>query len=245
MSCHWTTPQRRLHPRTRQLESRTFRRVPACKSSLIERLCKHARTLSGRVRTTRRRIGALVSAALALLLGACAPVVTAAKAVVARTPSPPCPGANMLPASTNAAAIGAATVCLINQLRGLHHRHLLGANRYLQRVATGQVRQMVRWSYFADVRPSGQTPAALIASTGYAAHAARLATGENIGWGTGAETTPAAMVAGWMASPSHRALILARVFHDIGVGVSPRLPGNLRRGPLGALYAVEFGARAG
>jgi uncharacterized protein YkwD len=245
MSCHWTTPQQRLHPRTRQRQIRTVRRALACKSSLIPRFCKHARTLSGRARTTRRRIGALVSAALALLLGACAPLVAAARAVVARTASPPCPGANMLPGASNAAAIGAATVCLINQLRGLHHRHRLGANRSLQRVATAQVRQMVHWNYFADVRPSGQTPAALIASSGYAAHGGSVASGQNIGWGTGAETTPAAMVAGWMASPSHRALILARVFHDIGVGVSPRLPGNLGRGPLGAVYAVEFGARAG
>ena len=134
-------------------------------------------------------------------------------------------------------------MCLINQLRGLHHLRVLGANRCLQRVATGQVRQMVRLNYFADVRPSGQTPGALIASTGYAAHAASLATGENIGWGTGPEATPASMVAGWMASPSHRALLLGRAFHDIGAGVVPRLPWRLGR--LGAVYAVEFGARAG
>ena len=197
------------------------------------------------MRTTRRRIGALISAALPVLLGVCAPVVAVARAAVARKASPPCPGADLRPANANAAAIGAATVCLINQLRGRHHLRVLGANGYLQRVATGQLRQMVRWNYFADVRPSGQTPAALIASTGYAAHAASLATGENIGWGTTAEATPASMVAGWMASPPHRAVILARAFHDIGVGVWPRLPGSLGRGPLGAVYAVEFGARAG
>src|SRR5437660_19253 len=78
-----------------------------------------------------------------------------------------------------------------------------------------------------------------------AAHAARLSTGQNIRWGTGAETTPASMVRAWMASPAHRALILSGAFHDVGVAISTRLPAMLAQGPGGALYAVEFAARAG
>jgi uncharacterized protein YkwD len=190
-------------------------------------------------------MGALVSALLPLLMGMCALVVAAARAVAARKPSPRCPGVDLRPAPANAAAIGDATVCLINQLRGWHHQRALRANRSLQRVATGQVRHMVRWNYFGDVRPSGQTPAGLIARTGYAAHAAHLATGENIGWGTGDEATPAAMVAGWMASPPHRAVILGRAFRDIGAGMWAQLPGRLGQGSPGAVYAVELGARAG
>lgn len=196
------------------------------------------------MRTTPRRVGVLISAALSVFPGACAPILAAARAVVARKPSPPCPGADLRPARYNAATIGATTVCLINQLRGFHHLRALRTNRSLARVASGQVREMVRFRYFADVRPSGETPGTLIASTGYAAHAASLATGENIGWGTGGEATPASMVAGWMASPPHRALILARAFRDIGVGMWPSVPWR-SDGPLGAVYAVEFGARAG
>ena len=197
------------------------------------------------MRTTRRRFGALVSAALPLLLGVLAPVVAAARAVVARRPSPPCPGANLRPGPENTPAVTAATVCLLDQLRQSHHLRALRANRYLQRVASGQVRHMVRWNYFADVPPAGPPPGALIASSRYGAHATKLATGQNIGWGTGGDGTPARMVSAWMASPPHRALILGGSFQNIGVAISTRLPAILHHGPQGALYAVEFAARAG
>jgi uncharacterized protein YkwD len=196
------------------------------------------------VRTTPWTVGALISAALPLLLGALTPVVAAAKAVVARRPALPCPGADLRPAPANAGAVAAATLCLINQVRHGYHLGALRANRYLQRVAAGQVRQMVHWNYFADVRPTGQTPKDLIASSRYAAHAARLSTGQNIGWGTGRKATPANMVAAWMASPPHRALILRRAFNDVGVGVALQLPEVVGHHRQGALYAVEFAARA-
>jgi uncharacterized protein YkwD len=184
-----------------------------------------------------------VSAALPLLLGMLAPVVAAARAVVARLPAPPCPGAELRPGPANAAAAGAATVCLINQLRTSDHLRALRANRYLQRVAGRQVREMVRLNYFADLPPAGPPFSALIASSRYAAHAARLQTGQNIGWGTGEDGTPASMVATWMASPPHRALILRSAFGDIGVAISPRLPAVLASGVPGGLYAVDFAAR--
>jgi uncharacterized protein YkwD len=187
----------------------------------------------------------VLSTALSLLLGLLAPVLAAAKAVAARAPAPPCPGAEERPAPWNAAAVSASTMCLINQLRSSYHLHTLHANGYLQRVASGQVRQMVHWNYFADTPPAGKSSGALIASSRYGAKAARLSTGQNIGWGTGGDGTPASIVSTWMASPPHRALILARAFHDIGVGISARLPAILDHGPLGAVYAVEFAARAG
>jgi uncharacterized protein YkwD len=171
-------------------------------------------------------------------------VVAAAKAVATRLPVPACAGAELRPGPSNMPTVTAATVCLLNQVRSTYHLTALRANGYLQRVAAAQVGQMVRWNYFADVRPSGATPSTLIASTRYAAHAARLQTGQNIGWGTGQDATPASMVAAWMASPPHRALILARSFRDVGVGITMRLPTVLGEGPKGAVYAVEFAARA-
>jgi uncharacterized protein YkwD len=196
------------------------------------------------VRTTRRRLGALITVVLPFLLGMLGPVVAAARAVVARLPEPPCPGADLRPVPGNAAAVGVATLCLINQLRNSHHLRALRSNRSLQRIAAKQVRQMVLWDYFADLPPVGRAPGALIASSRYAAHAARLSTGQNIGWGTGVEATPASMVAAWMASPPHRALILAGYFRDGGVGISTSLPAVLDQGRRGGLYAVEFAARA-
>jgi len=182
---------------------------------------------------------------LPLFVGVLAPIVAAARAAAARRPAPPCPGADLRPGPADAAAVDAATVCLINQARTARHLHAVRANRYLQRVASGQVRQMVRWNYFADAPPSGRSAARLIASSRYAAHSAGLSTGQNIGWGTGANATPASLVRAWMASPPHRALILAGAFQDVGVAISTRLPTMLDRGAGGALYAVEFAARAG
>jgi uncharacterized protein YkwD len=173
-----------------------------------------------------------------------APVLAAAKSAVARRAALPCPGADLRPAPGDAGAVTAATLCLVNQLRGSYHLGALRANHYLQRVALGQVRHMVHWNYFADAPPSGLASGELIASSRYGARAARLATGQNIGWGTGADATPRSMVAAWMASPPHRALILARGFRDAGVAVSMRLPAVLDQGSGGAVYALEFAARS-
>jgi uncharacterized protein YkwD len=167
----------------------------------------------------------------------------ASAVAVAKRASSTCPGASLRPTDANSPAVDAATACLINRVRVANRLRPLHVNRYLQGVASGQVGEMVRWNYFADVRPSGQTPGRLIASSRYAIRAASLSTGQNIGWATGAYTTPANMVATWMNSPPHRAVILAGDFHGMGVGVAPTLPSVLQQGRFGAIYAVEFGAR--
>ena len=197
------------------------------------------------MRTSRRIFRALISAVLPVLLGILAPVLAAARAVAARRPPQPCQGANVVPNAADAEAVEHATECLINRVRASRGLRALHHNRALQRVASGQVRQMVRWDYFADVRPTGQTAGALIASTHYAAHRGQLAIGQNIGWATGTETTPAHMVSAWMHSRPHRAVILEARFRDIGAGMAPALPSVLRRGRHGAVYSVEFAARAG
>jgi uncharacterized protein YkwD len=60
------------------------------------------------------------------------------------------------------------------------------------------------------------------------------ALGENIAAGY---PTPEAVVAGWMASPGHRANILSPNFTEMGVGVSSALTS------LGTYWTQEFGAR--
>jgi uncharacterized protein YkwD len=61
------------------------------------------------------------------------------------------------------------------------------------------------------------------------------AVGENIAAGY---PSPEAVVAGWMASPGHRANILNPDYHELGVG----LAGG---GKFGAYWTQEFGARPG
>jgi uncharacterized protein YkwD len=155
----------------------------------------------------------------------------------------PCANAGLVPNGRNGAAVDAATLCLIDRIRARHALHGLRANHQLHAVADSQVASMLRWNYFADIRPSGQTPLALVAVTPYRGHTSGISVGQDIAWASGGAGTPAHIVAEWMASPPHRAIILTAAYRDAGVAVKPALPSVLRRGRRGAVYAFEFGVR--
>jgi uncharacterized protein YkwD len=190
-------------------------------------------------------MGIWISGALATALLVCA-------CLLAALGSPPsaagagavgCPGANLRPSPTNTRAVDRATLCLIDQVRAADRRHPLRANSALGGVAGSQVASMVRSDYFSDVRPTGQTPLSLVVHTRYKTDAAGISVGQNIAWGSTAYSTPAHIVAEWMASRPHREVMLSGEFHDAGVAVTPALPSVLHAGHSGAVYAVEFGVR--
>ena len=186
----------------------------------------------------RRKINAVLAAAPLLCLSTAGATTASASA-----PARPCPDAGLSPSPVNAASIDAATLCLVNQMRAAYGLHALHANRELRVLATSQVNAMVRWDYFADNRPPGVTPMALIASTHYPAHTRSLSIGQNIGWGTSGYATPISIVAAWMASPSHRKIILTGEYREAGAGVTAAVPPVLEPDFPGATYAIEFGAR--
>ncbi len=134
-------------------------------------------------------------------------------------------------------------MCLVNAVRAAHHLHLLHANPALSSVAATQVRQMLALDYFADVGPSGQTPQAAIAASSYPRPAGGFTMGQNLAWGTGQMTSPATIVAAWMASPPHRAIILDPAFRDAGAAVVASVPAVVESAGAGATYAMEFGVR--
>jgi len=194
------------------------------------------------LRARTSRLGSRLFAALVSGLLACAGALAGDCAVAGATVAG-CAGANLRPSPANVAAVEAATLCLIDRARGAHHLRPVRSNRDLGTVAFSQVRTMVLRDYFADVRPSGQTPMSLIAVTRYPAHAGRISVGQNIAWGTGRFATPARIVSEWMASRAHREIILTGEYRDAGVAVTPAVPSVLHVGRRGATYAVEFGAR--
>ena len=158
----------------------------------------------------------------------------------------PCPGEALQPTVADAASVETATLCLINRIRAAHHLRGLHANRSLLGVAASQVSTMISRDYFADVRPTGQTPFALVGVTRYPAHSASFAVGQNIAWGTGSFAVPRHIVAEWMASAPHRAVILTSKYRDAGVAVTAAVPSVVRspNAPReGATYAMEFGVR--
>jgi uncharacterized protein YkwD len=155
----------------------------------------------------------------------------------------PCPGAGVRPNAAGAAAAARTTLCLVNQIRIAHRLRPLQVNPQLEGVAVSQVRTMVSLDYFADVRPSGQTPMSLIATSPYRVRGAQLSVGQNIAWGSGSLSSPSRIVSEWMASPPHRAIILTAEYRDAGVAVKPALPSVLGAGRRGATYAMEFAVR--
>jgi uncharacterized protein YkwD len=168
----------------------------------------------------------------------------AASAATRAAPTPaPCRGASLRPSAANTRAVDAATLCLINRVRRAHGVRALHANRSLHRVATSQASSMVLTDYYADDRPTGQTPMSLVAVTRYKPATARVAVGQNIAWGTGSDTTPARIVAALLASPPHREVMLSGEYRDAGVSAKPAVPAILHATGRGATYVIEFGAR--
>ncbi len=163
----------------------------------------------------------------------------------ARAAAAACPGETLVPTVADAPFVDAATLCLIDRIRAAYGLRALHPNRYLHLVAASQVATMVRWDYFADDRPSGQTPLSLVRITRYTARSAGVAVGQNIAWGTGSLSSPRSIVAQWMASPPHRAVILTPGYRDAGIAAAPAVPGSLARGRSGATYAMEFAVRRG
>jgi uncharacterized protein YkwD len=194
-------------------------------------------------RATTRKESTLGAVMAAVMLVCALAVALAGVPADASAASSSCRGANAHPTSADVPAVNAATLCLINQVRAAHHVRALRANRELSHVASSQVTHMVHANYFADDRPTGQTPLSLVAVTRYPAHAADFTVGQNIAWGTGSYTTPAHIVAEWMASPPHREIMLATEFRDAGVAVTPAVPSVINADRRGATYAIEFGAR--
>jgi len=96
---------------------------------------------------------------------------------------------------------------------------------------------MVARGFFDHVSPDGGTLSDRVHRTGYSGRTL----GEDIGWGTYDLGTPSAIVAAWMKSPPHRAIILRGRFREIGVGVAIGTPGD--RTETGAVYTLDVGRR--
>ena len=212
--------------------------------------CKYSCTLRALVQRflkVRRpsfvAVGTMLMAAGTTCAGALLqPPRAAARAISMARVARACPGSTVRPAGTDAAAVEQATLCMVNRIRANHHLPALRANSTLDAVAGSQVSSMVRLDYFADVRPSGQTPMALVSSTPYA-HSAYVSIGQNIAWGTGGQADASSIVLAWMNSPPHRRIILTSQYRDAGVAVTPSVPAVVGAGSSGATYAMEFGVR--
>jgi uncharacterized protein YkwD len=177
----------------------------------------------------RRRL-ATVAALAALAL--CAPATASAA---------DCLGSDLVPAADNAAVVGQATLCLLNQQRAAHGVGPLAENATLTTASAGYSQRMVAQGFFDHQSPDGGTLVDRLTGAGYLGEEDAWVVGENLGWGQGALATARSMVTAWMGSAGHRENLLSRDYTEVGLGLALGTPSDHT---WGATYTTDFGAGA-
>jgi uncharacterized protein YkwD len=226
---------------------RKTKRAPAGRASSFHSTSKHGRTHNNQGCRKRRASGHHTSGTHTPSTAPQAPANSPSS--YGQTPAPPgapgaqpCADSTRVPNQQDLDAIRAAVICLVNRERVAQGVSALSTNAKLEQSAQAHTDSMVTENYFEHISPQGETPLMRMRAAGYiySSHIG-YEVGENIGWGTLADSTPRAIVAAWMASPGHRANILNPHFRDTAIGVSPRLPSLLTRSHSGGLYTQDFG----
>jgi uncharacterized protein YkwD len=153
-----------------------------------------------------------------------------------------CPHGDDLVAGLSSADRRAALVCVIGAERGARGLASVRESRLLTLAAQRHADDMVARGYFGHVTPGGATLANRVGVTGYMRGWPSWQLGEAIAWAQEPLDTASTVVQAWLASPSHRAIVLDRSFRDIGIGVTVGLPVDLAGS--GATAVLDFGARS-
>src|SRR3954462_8829952 len=155
-----------------------------------------------------------------------------------------CPDIDITPSDSNQDQLNASILCLVNGERtdngGLPP---LTSNDLLAKAAVGMCQRMVTEHFFAHETPDGKSVVDRVDPTGYIPNSGDWVVGENLAWGSGALSTPQAIVNGWMNSPGHKANILANDYKDIGLAACQGSPTTTNSG--GTVYVNDFGAKSG
>ena len=173
--------------------------------------------------------------AIPLLLAIAAAAALAAPPAGAQT-SAACASASERVGAGPAASAAAAVACLVNAKRAARGLVAVQPASALELSARRHAADMVARRYFAHVSPSRGTVDKRARRAGYLTGPCWVL-GEDLGWAPPAVATAEAVVAAWMASPKHRAVILDPSFRDIGIGLVQRAPAGE-----GATFVLELGA---
>lgn len=186
--------------------------------------------------TVRAVTSTLISpalAALAIALGAPAPLVAAAST---------CPGADLRAEQASTAQLESAALCLMNEERATRGLRPLRVQKQLRKAALVHTLDMVRQLLFSHTGSNGSDVADRVKKTGYLNGTRRWWVGENIAYGYGETSMPRRIVKMLMRSAGHRRNILSKTFEDVGITVSYGTPERDFRNE-GATYTMDFGAR--
>jgi len=127
----------------------------------------------------------------------------------------------------------------INRARGAHGVKRLMGSPALRAAALRHSHDMMARSYFAHTSPYGSTVAYRIEHSGFV-YGYWWRAGETIAWGSGSHATASATVAAWLKSPRHRAILLSRGFHWVGIG---RNCGRFIGHPDACVWTADFVTR--
>src|SRR4051795_8572549 len=180
-------------------------------------------------RVLRRHARTLIVAAAATMLIAAAPAGAAAT----------CRDADLAPTVSDLPAYANATLCLINEQRAAAALPPLSRDAALNAASEAYAQLMVDESFFGHVAPDGASLTDRLAAANYLPRDSDWIIGENVAWAAEPVAAPRAINAAWMASPGHRANILARDFRQIGVGIAIGSPAATTGG---VTVTTDFGA---
>lgn len=128
-----------------------------------------------------------------------------------------CPGADASAAATGIDQAQSAVRCLINDARHDRGAKKLAQKDSLEAAAQYHATDMAARGYFSHTSPSGEDAFDRAETFGYIGRKGTV--GEVLGAGT--NWSPREVVREWLASGSHRGVILGRRYRHIGVGVYP------------------------
>ncbi|MFF4833948.1 CAP domain-containing protein [Streptomyces sp. NPDC001315] len=141
------------------------------------------------------------------------PKATASTPTSATPPSASTPSASTPTATATASGAAARIVELVNAERSKVGCSAVTLNATLTKAAQAHSADMAAHQNMSHTGSDGSAPGDRITSAGY-----NWSTyGENIAYGY---ATPEQVMAGWMASPGHKANILNCAFKEIGVGLA-------------------------
>ena len=132
-----------------------------------------------------------------------------------------------------AAIIQSEIISLTNAQRAQNSVGELAENKQLDVAAQQKADNMAKFSYFSHNGPDGKTPWEWIGESGYDYQYA----GENLAVRF---VDSKDVVAGWMASPTHRANIVKPAYIDVGVGIAQ----GIYKGEPATFVVQYFGKQA-
>ena len=152
-----------------------------------------------------------------------------------------CADADLQPDADNLAHESEVIFCLMNAMRENAGLPDLEQQDELARASVDHSQDMVDNKYFAHDSQDGRDVVARLKAVDYIPPDGEWIVGENLAWGSGALSTPRALVNAWMNSPPHRENLLSADYKEVGMGAVLGTPDS--EAPDGITVTTDFGTR--